>query len=93
MRIQEVPMSPIYDEIQETVAQIRRRTDFAPDVGIVRRVWDRTGLVDELESFHRPTAAGSVPSLTASDKSTLRSEPAKKVPGILPFRQRSAHRM
>ncbi len=28
-------MSPVYDEIQETVAQIRLRTDFAPDVGMV----------------------------------------------------------
>ena len=26
----------------------------APGVGIVRRTWEETGVVEELESFHRP---------------------------------------
>jgi purine-nucleoside phosphorylase len=61
-------MTPVYDDIQETVARIRRRTDFAPDVGMV--LGSGLGpLADEIETvasfpyadlahFPRSTAPG-----------------------------------
>ncbi len=61
-------MSTVYDEIQETVARIRSRTDFEPDVGIV--LGSGLGpLADEIETianfpyaelphFRRSTAPG-----------------------------------
>jgi hypothetical protein len=40
--------------VQRSAAGETATVWLAPGVGIVRRAWERTGLVEELESFHRP---------------------------------------